>query len=103
MADDGNHCPRVRRPDPSARRSQSTAADHALMKSITDGDPWLDPLLVINRRFRFEHGPEDVAAARDFIGPLEEAGGSSLARALVTRVKERVCIRASAFGVGMPK
>jgi len=66
-------------------------------------DPWLDPLLVINRRFRFEHGPGDVAAAREFTGSLEDADGPGLARAVVMRVHERMRIRASAFGVGMPR
>ncbi len=65
-------------------------------------DPWLDPLLVINRRFRFEHGPGDVAAAGEFIGTLEAPDGTSLARSVVMRVHERMRIRASAFGVGMP-
>ena len=66
-------------------------------------DPWLDPLLVINRRFRFEHRPQDVATARDFVGSVEAPGEESLARAVVVRVHEQMCIRASAFGVGMPK
>src|SRR3990172_2725698 len=65
--------------------------------------PWLDPLLVINRRYRFEHRPEDVAAARDFVGRVEAAGEESLARAVVMRVHERMRINASAFGWGMPK
>jgi hypothetical protein len=65
-------------------------------------DPWLDPLLVINRRYRFEHGLGDVAAAREFMGPVDAADEESLARAVVTRVHERMRIRASAFGVGMP-
>jgi len=65
-------------------------------------DPWLDPLLVINRLYRFEHRPEDVAAARDFMGPVDAADGESLARAVVVRLHERMRIRASAFGVGMP-
>jgi len=67
------------------------------------GDPWLDPLLVINRRFRFEHAPGDVAVARDFVGHVEAADEERLARAVVARVHERMRIGASAFGVGMPK
>src|SRR3990172_4141143 len=66
-------------------------------------DPWLDPLLVINRRYRFEHGPEDVAAARRFVGRVEASGEQPLASELVRRVHERMRINASAFGVGMPK
>ena len=66
-------------------------------------DPWLDPLLVINRRYRFEHRPEDVAAAWDFVGRVEAPDEQGLARALVMRVHERMRIRASAFGWGMPK
>ena len=65
--------------------------------------PWLDPLLVINRRYRFEHRPEDVAAARDFVGRVEAPGEETLARALVLRVHEQMRINASAFGLGMPK
>ena len=65
-------------------------------------DPWLDPLLVINRRFRFEHGPSDVAAAREFIGSVDARDGPGLARSVVMRVHERMRIRASAFGAGMP-
>jgi len=66
-------------------------------------DPWLDPLLVINRRFRFEHGPGDVAAAREFIGTLEAPDSYRLVRSVVMRVHERMRIRASAFGAGMPR
>src|SRR3990172_9532515 len=66
-------------------------------------DPWLDPLLVINRRYRFGHRPEDVAAAWDFVGRVEAPDEQGLARALVMRVHERMRIRASAFGLGMPK
>lgn len=66
-------------------------------------DPWLDPLLVIDGRYRFQHGPEDVAAAREFVGPVEAADGSALARAIVLRVHERMRILPTAFGLGMPK
>ena len=65
--------------------------------------PWLDPLLVINRRYRFAHGPEDVAAAREFVGPVEGGQEEGVARGVVTQVHERMRINASAFGVGMPK
>ena len=66
-------------------------------------DPWLDPFVVINRRFRFEHGPADVAAARDFVGPAEAPDERGLARALVMRVHERMRVLPSAFGFGMPR
>lgn len=66
-------------------------------------DAWLNPLLVINRGYRFQHSPADVAAAWDFIGPVEAPDKESLARAVVVRVHERMRIRPSAFSLGMPK
>ncbi len=66
-------------------------------------DPWLDPLLVINRRYRFQHGREDLAAAREFVGHVDAPDRESLARAVVTRVHERMRIVATALGLGMPK
>ena len=66
-------------------------------------DPWLDPLLVANRRLRFEHSAEDVAAARDLIGAIEAPDDRSRARAIVMRVHERMRVLPSAFGFGMPK
>ncbi|HEU4760090.1 MAG TPA: transglutaminase-like domain-containing protein [Dehalococcoidia bacterium] len=64
---------------------------------------WLDPLLVINRRLRFEHSSEDVAAARDFVGPVDEPAEPALARAIVTRVHHRMRVLPSALALGMPK
>jgi hypothetical protein len=66
-------------------------------------DEWLNPLLVIDGRFRFEHGREEVAAARDFVGPVEASGERSLARTTVARAHERMRIVPTVFGVGMPK
>ncbi len=67
-------------------------------------EAWLvNPLLVIDGRFRFEHGPKDVAAARNSVGPVEAPDESSLARAIVMRVHERMRVLPTAFGLGMPK
>ena len=66
-------------------------------------DSWLDPLLVINRRLRFEHRPEDLAAAWQFVGPVDAKGAASLARAIVQRVHGRMRVLPTAFGVGMPR
>lgn len=66
-------------------------------------DPWLDPLRVLNRRMRFEHGPEDVRAALEFVGPIHADDPNTLAREVVDRVRARMRILPSAFGYGMPK
>lgn len=66
-------------------------------------ESWLNPLLVIDGRFRFLHGSDDVAAARDFVGTVKAPDERSLARAVVMRVHERMRILPTAFGVGMPK
>ena len=74
------------------------------MRSVSPGpEAFLDPLLVVNRRLRFEHGLEDVAAARDFVGLVEAPDARALARAVVARVHERMRVLPSAFGLGMPK
>ncbi len=72
------------------------------MTSDRDAAAWLDPLLVINRRLRFQHSADDLAVARDFIGLAEAPDEGSLARAIVARVHERLRVLPTAFGKGMP-
>jgi hypothetical protein len=66
-------------------------------------DAWLDPCRVANRRLLFEHSVAEVRAADASFGPFNTGDSGSLARDIVRRVRERMRVSPTAFGIGAPK